>query len=122
VPQKTPKNCKHSYWTWAVKLESKRISWEEFTNKFKYFGGDNIYAAWKLSYKEPVFQNLRFLGREDLISKKNLKNYFKNNLCPSAEYLQPRILQFKTNYWKIADMYKQATVLEKTLKFFGKES
>jgi len=122
VPQKTPKNCKHSYWTWAVKLESNRISWESFTNKFKYFGGDNIYAAWKLSYKEPVFKYLRFLGREEFISKKNLKNYSKNNLCPNAEYLQPRMLQFKTNYWKTADMYKQANVLEKTLKFFGKQS
>jgi perosamine synthetase len=121
VPQKTPKNCKHSYWTWAVKLESNRISWEAFTNKFKYFGGDNIYAAWKLSYKEPVFKNLRFLRREEFISRKNLKNYSKKNLCPNAEYLQPRMLQFKTNYWKIEDMYKQANVLEKTLKFFGKQ-
>ena len=121
VPQKIPSYCKHSHWTWAVKLETNKISWEEFTNKFKQFGGDNIYAAWKLSYQEPVFKNLRFLGREKLISKKNLKNYSKKNLCPNAEYLQPRILQFKTNYWKLEDMHKQARVLEKTLKFFGKQ-
>jgi len=50
-----------------------------------------------------------------------LKNYSKKNLCPNAEYLQPRILQFKTNYWKLEDMHKQARVLEKTLKFFGKQ-
>ena len=121
VPQKIPNNCKHSYWTWAVKLETNKISWEEFVNKFKYFGGDNVYAAWKLSYQEPSFKNLRFLGREKFISKKNLKNYSKKKLCPNAEYIQPRILQFKTNYWKIKDMYKQANVLEKTLKFFGKQ-
>jgi perosamine synthetase len=121
VPQKIPNNCKHSYWTWAVKLETNKISWEEFVNKFKYFGGDNVYAAWKLSYQEPSFKNLRFLGREKLISKKNLKNYSKKKLCPNAEYIQPRILQFKTNYWKIKDMYKQANVLEKTLKFFGRQ-
>jgi perosamine synthetase len=121
VPQKIPNYCKHSHWTWAVKLETNKISWEEFTSKFKQFGGDNIYAAWKLSYQEPVFKNLRFLGREKLISRKKLKNYSKKNLCPNAEYLQPRILQFKTNYWKIEDMHKQARVLEKTLKFFGKQ-
>jgi perosamine synthetase len=121
VPQKIPNNCRHSYWTWAVKLETNKISWDDFTNKFKYFGGDNIYAAWKLSYQEPAFKNLRFLGREKFISKKNKISYFKKNLCPNAEYIQPRILQFKTNYWNIKDMHKQADVLKKTLKFFGKK-
>ena len=121
VPQKIPNYCRHSYWTWAVKLETNKISWDDFTNKFKYFGGDNIYAAWKLSYQEPAFKNLRFLGREKFISKKNKISYFKKNLCPNAEYIQPRILQFKTNYWNIKDMHKQADVLKKTLKFFGKK-
>jgi perosamine synthetase len=121
VPQKIPNYCRHSYWTWAVKLETNKISWDDFTNKFKYFGGDNIYAAWKLSYQEPAFKNLRFLGREKFISKKNKISYFKKNLCPNAEYIQPRILQFKTNYWNIKDMHKQGDVLKKTLKFFGKK-
>jgi perosamine synthetase len=121
VPQKIPNYCRHSYWTWAVKLETNKISWDDFTNKFKYFGGDNIYAAWKLSYQEPVFKKLRFLGREKFISTKNKISYFKKNLCPNAEYIQPRILQFKTNYWNIKDMHKQADVLKKTLKFFGKK-
>jgi len=120
VPQKVPHNCKHSYWTWAVKLETDKISWQEFSDKFKYFGGDNVYAAWRLSYQEPAFKNLRFLGRENLIDKKNLKVYLRKSLCPNAEYLQSRMLQFKTNYWNIKDAYRQANVLERTLKFFGK--
>jgi perosamine synthetase len=119
VPQKVPHNCKHSYWTWAVKLDTDKISWQEFSDKFKYFGGDNVYAAWRLSYQEPAFKNLRFLGRENLIDKRNLKAYFRKSLCPNAEYLQSRMLQFKTNYWNIKDAYRQADVLERTLKFFG---
>jgi hypothetical protein len=64
----------------------------------------------------------RYWGRKahNVVSE-YIKNYSKKNLCPNAEYLQPRILQFKTNYWKIEDMHKQARVLEKTLKFFGKQ-
>jgi perosamine synthetase len=120
VPQKVPSNCKHSYWTLAVKLETNNFSWKEFTDKFRQFGGDNVYAAWKLSYQEPAFRNLRFLGREKLIKKKFLLNYSRKSLCPNAEYLQPRLLQFKTNYWKISRAYKQANVLKKTLEFFGR--
>jgi perosamine synthetase len=119
IPQKVPKNCVHSYWTWAVKLETNRISWEDFVNRFKYFGGDGIYGAWKLSYKEPAFQKLRLLGRERFIKKNNLDKYFYKSLCPNAEYLQPRILQFKTNYWNIKEAYKQGEILNKTLKYFG---
>jgi perosamine synthetase len=119
IPQKVPENCVHSYWTWAVKLETNRISWEDFVNRFKYFGGDGIYGAWKLSYKEPAFQKLRLLGRERFIKKNNLDKYFYKSLCPNAEYLQPRILQFKTNYWNIKEAYKQGYILNRTLKYFG---
>jgi perosamine synthetase len=96
------------------------IAWKEFTDKFRQFGGDNVYAAWKLSYQEPAFRNHRFLGREKLIKKKFLLNYSRKSLCPNAEYLQPRLLQFKTNYWKINRAYKQANILKKTLEFFGR--
>ena len=119
TPQKVPENCVHSYWTWAVKLETNKVSWEDFVSKFKYFGGDGIYGAWKLSYKEPAFQKLRFLGRENFIKKKNLDKYFYKSLCPNAEYLQTRILQFKTNYWNIKEDYKQGEILNKTLRYFG---
>ena len=121
VPQKVPKNCKHSYWTFAVKLETDKISWKEFVNKFTELGGDIVYAAWKLSYEEPVFRKTRFLGRDKFIKKKHLRNYKKKDICPIAERLQPKILQFKTNYWKLSDANKQADVLEKTLNYLEKK-
>ena len=65
-----------------------------------------------------MFTKLNLLGREKYISKKNLQ-YYKKGLCPNAEWLQPRIFQFKTNYWNISDANKQADILFKTLKYFN---
>jgi perosamine synthetase len=39
-------------------------------------------------------------------------------LCPVAEDLQPRLLQFRTNYWNLDDAYKQSEVLQETIKSF----
>ena len=73
-----------------------------------------MYAAWKLTYLEPLFDQLSFLGRERFISKHNIENY-KTGLCPNAEKLQPKLMQFKTNYWKLDEAYSQAEILRKTL-------
>lgn len=108
---------KHSYWTWAAVLEDANISWKEFRNKFVEFGGDGIYAAWKLTYLEPMFETKSFLGREKYINKSILESY-KPGLCPNAEYLQKRILQFKTNYWDLIIAEQQAEILSKTIKYF----
>jgi spore coat polysaccharide biosynthesis predicted glycosyltransferase SpsG len=35
-----------------------------------------------------------------------------------GENLQPKLLQFKTNYWDINDAYKQAKYLKETIKYF----
>ncbi len=74
IPQKTPDDCENSYWTWVVKLETDKFSWYEFRDKFLENGGDGIYAAWKLSYQEPVFQNKAFWGRESLV-KDQIQSY-----------------------------------------------
>lgn len=39
---------------------------------------------------------------------------FEQGLCPTAEYLQPRLFQFKTNYWDVEEAVEQAAVLRKT--------
>tara|TARA_B100001250_G_scaffold57883_1_gene44915 strand:+ start:3505 stop:4656 length:1152 start_codon:yes stop_codon:yes gene_type:complete len=101
-PQKNYDNSTNSYWCYSVKILNDRISWHEFRDKFLKFGGDGVYAAWKLSYDEPYF-------------KKILK---KKNTCKNAEYLQSRILQFKTNYWNFNKAKKQAIILKKTVDFF----
>lgn len=43
---------------------------------------------------------------------------YNKGLNPVAEYLQPRMIQLKTNYWDFAEAEKQAEVLEKTIKEF----
>lgn len=117
VPQKTGKDYRNSYWTFVARLVSPKIAWREFRDKFLELGGDGIYAAWKLAYLEPMFENRRLLGREKFISQKNLDSY-KKGLCPNAEILQKSLLQFKTNYWDFSRAEKQADVLEKTIRHF----
>lgn len=118
VPQKNGPEYRNSYWTWVCRNENPRVSWHQLRDKFLENGGDGVYAAWKLTYLEPMFQNLTLLGREQFISSNNLGMY-KEGLCPVAERLQKRLMQFKTNYWDITQANKQAEVLYKTLKNFS---
>jgi perosamine synthetase len=114
-PQYTPSYQVNSYWTWVVNLDTRKISWHDFKKKFTDAGGDGVYAAWKLTYLEPMFQKINLLGRDKFISQKNMETYKFGN-CKNAEYLQPRLVQFKTNYWDFEKAVQQAEVLEKTLK------
>lgn len=117
-PQYVPEGYVNSYWTWAAVLDRPDIGWREFRDRFLSLGGDGIYAAWKLTYLEPMFQELNLLGRERYISEENRKNYAPGS-CPVAERLQPRLLQFKTNYWDPAKGKAQAAILRRTLESFG---
>lgn len=117
-PQYVGKDYECTYWTYVVKLEHPSISWKDFRDQFVAFGGDGIYAAWKLTYLEPMMSDQNLLGREKFISQKNLDSY-QIGLCPVAEELQGKLLQFKTNYWKIEDAIKQAEVLKKTIDYFN---
>lgn len=118
IPQKVPEECEHSYWTYVLKIENEEISWYDFRKKFMEFGGDGIYAAWKLTYLEPMFQNFAFSGRESFI--KGYLQDLKNGLCPNAEKIQKKLLQFKTNYWNWQRAEKNFEALEKTIKYFNK--
>lgn len=121
VPQKVPADMESSYWTLAVRLDHSKVSWKDFRDKFRDYGGDGIYAAWKLTYLEPVFQTMSLAGKEKFLSSdfNESQQKYDLGLCPNAEYLQPRILQFKTNYWDWEDAERQAKILEKTIKFFS---
>jgi perosamine synthetase len=117
VPQKVGNEYGHSYWTWVARLEHPNITWHQFRDQFIEFGGDGVYAAWKLTYLEPMFQEMNLLGREKFISTENKLKYCEG-LCPVAERVQKRLLQFKTNYWNLDDAKKQADILTKTLASF----
>jgi perosamine synthetase len=43
---------------------------------------------------------------------------YEKGLCPNAEYLQPRMIQLKTNYWNIDEAKKQAEILHKCINMF----
>ena len=118
TPQQVIDGNIHSYWTCVMLLDTEKVSWEEFRRKYMEYGGDGIYAAWKLSYQEPVFRNKAFLGREKFSYYENY-NYEKTS-CPNAEYLQPRLLQFKTNYLDKGRAEDQAKILKQTIDYFGR--
>jgi perosamine synthetase len=117
-PQHNPPGYKNSYWTWVAEINRPEIKWHEFRDRFLSFGGDSVYAAWKLTYMEPMFTIINLLGRDRFISDEVKKSYAPG-LCPVAERLQPRLLQFKTNYWDFDRAEKQAEILAKTLKSFS---
>lgn len=118
VPQKVDDGYGHSYWTWVARLDRSDISWHQLRDRFVKYGGDGVYAAWKLTYLEPMFRDMKLLGREKYISCEN-KSMYKKGICPIAEKLQPSLVQFKTNYWDIDDAKRQAEILSKTLASFN---
>jgi perosamine synthetase len=112
--QDEPEGYKNSYWSFSLLMNIKnpQKDWYEFKSAYQKNGGDGYYAAWKLTYQEPLFQ--------DQIQKMpGVWQKFAPGLCPNAEFLQKRMIQLKTNYWNLEDAVKQAEVLRKTLKQFG---
>ena len=109
TPQKVSDGYVHSWWTYALKLDSD-IDWYDFRKKYVEFGGDGIYAAWQLTHLEPVFRNSRF--------GPNQTQEFGAGLCPIAESVQPRLLQFKTNYMDMGEASRAAEALRRTISHF----
>jgi perosamine synthetase len=116
-PQGIYKNSTHSYWAFPVVLDIGQIPWDLFYQKFKEFGGKGFYAAWKLNYKEKAFLNGSFNGREKYINKDILLNY-RDLQLPNAEYLQQRIIAFRTNEWERKSLKSQVNTLRRVINFF----
>ncbi len=111
--QDQPEGYINSYWSYSIVLNSKKpeVDWYRFRDLFQKNGGDSYYAAWKLSYFEPLFQN-------EVQKLPGVWQWYKMGLCPVAEYLQPRMIQIKTNYWDLSEAEHQAEILYKTSKLF----
>ena len=118
TPQYVGPEYVNSYWTWVCQSRHPTASWHQIRDAFLANGGHGVYAAWKLTYLEPMFENLNLLRRESYLTQKNVDAY-KLGLCPVAEHLQKRLFQFKTNYWDISEAYIQAEILQKTLRQFS---
>lgn len=108
--QAEPEGYKNSYWAYCLVLDTDKpeVDWYRFRNLFQKNGGDGYYAAWKLSYNEPAYQNI-------LQPQEGVWQKFDKNLCPNSEYLQKRLIQLKTNYWNLEEAKQQAKILKKTI-------
>jgi len=125
MPQHTPADCQNAYWTFVCCFEPEQAgcSWQEFRQKFNDHGGDFLYGAWRLTYNEPVFQERRFLGGFFPVDSDIYRGKYRNyspGLCPVAEELQPKLMQFKTNYMDINQARRQADALRQTIRSISK--
>lgn len=111
--QAEPEGYLNSYWSYSMIMNTDKpeIDWYKFRDLFQANGGDGYYAAWKLSYFEPLF--LEIIQNWEGVWQK-----YEKGLCSNAEFLQPRMIQLKTNYWDLEEAKKQAEILYKTIKQF----
>ncbi len=120
TPQLTPEGYTNSYWTFVCRFDADvaGCTWDEFRNMFYSLGGDFIYGAWRLTYNEPLFQNRNFLGGFFPIDSEVYKGkgqQYTSGLCPVAEELQPKLMQFKTNYVDLEEAEKMIDAVKKTI-------
>ena len=102
-PQRNPENCVNSYWTAAFSLDTDVVPWHSFHKTFLEKGGDGFYGAWRLAYNEPWFAA-----------------NVEHAPCPNAEYLQPRMLQMKTNYGTEEELATQIRAFKATIETLDK--
>ena len=115
LPQETPAGYVNSYYTLGVVYEGDKsigVSWEDFRKTYIAEGGDGIYGAWSVPYLEPMMLTRQFVKRCPTIYS---NVYYPQDLCPIAESLQPKIMQFKTNYRDLELAEKKADILKKTI-------
>ncbi len=119
IPQKTPDNFIHTYWTFTALYygdEIISISWRDFWRKYKELGGDGFYGGLSVVYQEPVIYEgkykERITGSEDI-------EFNHNGSCPVAEELQPKMMQFKTNYRDIEVARQKAIILKNTIEYYS---
>lgn len=118
-PQLVPAGYQNSYWTWVCRNLNESLDWRTIRDEFVNRGGHGVYGAWKLTYLEPMFENMSLLGRERYLPLEHKARY-RPGLCPTAEVIQPQLFQFKTNYWDLQHARDQADILASTLKDLSK--
>ncbi len=115
IPQKKIDGARNTYWTFAARMVRPDIKWQDFRKKFIEFGGESIFAAWALTYDEPIVA-------EGIFKKQNPALYanieYKKSDYPIAEKIQPQLMQFPLNYSSYEESEPQLDALEKTLRFY----
>jgi len=118
IPQYTPDYSVNSYYTLGVVYEgmdSIGISWQDFRRKYVELGGDGFYGAWSVPYLEPVITDRIFARRLPELYK---DAQYGHGLCPVAEKIQKKIMQFKTNYRDVKIADHKASILNDVIQFF----
>lgn len=96
TPQYVPAGWKHDYWAFTVALPD-ATHWDGLAALIVKHGGEMPYGAWRLTYQEPAFRHLA-----------------PPHAFPTAESLQPRLMQFQTNHLESA--VKNARALRLAVK------
>ena len=118
TPQVTPSGYTNSYYTLGVIYDGAKkigVSWEDYRKEYVKQGGDGFYGAWSVPYLEPVIADRSFVRRCPQIYE---KVHYPKGLCPAAERIQPKIMQFKTNYRDLELAGMKAEALRRTIKRF----
>ena len=77
-------------------------------------GGDGFYAAWSVPYLEPVIADGNYYGEGSHYTGPRIK--YEKGLCPVAESIQPKLMQFKTNYRDLELAKRKTDALRKTIE------
>ena len=100
TPMFVPNDRTCSYWAYPVVLDTNKVSWDDFREVWLENGGNGFYASWQVAYNEP------FMFGEDF------------SRCPIAEELQPKLMQFKTDYYQYYELEDIHDILEMTIRKF----
>ena len=120
TPQYTPPEYENSYFTLGVRYDGEEnlgVSWQDFRKKYIRLGGDGFYGAWSIPYLEPVMEQRKFVKRCPAIYDRIT---YEKGLCPVAESVQPKIMQFKTNYRDLNLAAEKVKALKNTIEFFNR--
>jgi len=112
VPQKVSEGTEHTFYTFAVDYRGEAdrgLKWKQFYNRYREMGGDGFYGHVVIPYLEPSLRGKAFGGIRMV-----------PGLCPRAEELQPRIMQFKTNYRNLEEAREKTNILKKLIDEIGR--
>ena len=70
-------------------------------------GGDGFYGSCQVPYLEPVFKSFEING-----------STYNNGMCPVAESIQSKVMQFKTNYRDLDLAKEKVQILQDLVKSF----
>lgn len=98
TPQKTLLGHVNTYWTYTVKFEGN--DWFKFYNAVKGAQGDGFYGGLSVPFREPVMDKYKHVLFD----------------CPNAELVQPKMMQFKTNYRNLEEAARKIDILRDVMR------